>query len=536
VGLTAVLTPGILVLVIAESCILVPVLIACEEKWSDKPARGGKGFRVFSAFLAGLPMLAIIGWDALGIPPSHGTWLTYTLFVLAGIMPLVALGIDQALYGHGCFLAALAFLLYLSLLIAQMVAPPIYMLHDIHSFKSDVTAVSPHVPDPCDSSGAQPLFAHISDLHITEKSKTRDGHAPGNKKLPAIIARIKELKPPYLLISGDITDEGTAAQWQKVEELLNGVGPKTQVFMSTGNHDLNQFFGQDPEEHPSMWSQSHKLSAIKPRIFLAAEFQARNMPEVKTSAGQTLSDFITHVPTAATAAQFKTERDECALSCIADAPPELRFPGPACRAICETDLDSLRYHYFHDLPKSFPLYYIDETAHTAFFSMTTSLSDTDELGRNAIGSSGADQIQHLRALLANLPADIRYIVIVQHHPPLWEGVPAFPVFHWADLGHWRETKEAFYTSAWFLAVFLHHDIEDARETYGVVQAELAKRPGVSALFAFGHRHHRSLVSIGAVTLEEAPNLATTDQNDRGFYLVGTKNDRLDVSWCPLQQP
>jgi hypothetical protein len=37
--------------------------------------------------------------------------------------------------------------------------------------------------------------------------------------------------------------------------------------------------------------------------------------------------------------------------------------------------------------------------------------------------------------------------------------------------------------------------------------------------------------MGAITFEEAPNLATENLNDFGFYLVGTKENVLQVSWC-----
>jgi hypothetical protein len=50
---------------------------------------------------------------------------------------------------------------------------------------------------------------------------------------------------------------------------------------------------------------------------------------------------------------------------------------------------------------------------------------------------------------------------------------------------------------------------------------------------YGHRHERSLGRIGRMTLEEAPNLATPDPANYGFYLVGTQGDALNVSWCSV---
>jgi hypothetical protein len=93
--------------------------------------------------------------------------------------------------------------------------------------------------------------------------------------------------------------------------------------------------------------------------------------------------------------------------------------------------------------------------------------------------------------------------------------------------------DSFYTSPWFLAVFLHNDIAESRQIYELLKAELARRPGTSALVAFGHRHKRTLSRIGPVIFEEAPNLATEEQHDYGFYLVGAKSGQLHVSWCEI---
>jgi hypothetical protein len=159
------------------------------------------------------------------------------------------------------------------------------------------------------------------------------------------------------------------------------------------------------------------------------------------------------------------------------------------------------------------------------------MGESTSVGRNAIGWAGAEQIQKLREELHNLPTDVRYIVLVMHHPLLWAGVPPLPAFETSLLLHPLRAWDAFYTSGWFLAVFLHNDINEGNQIYGLLNDELAKRPQSSALVLYGHRHERSLSRVGRMTLEEAPNLAATDPDNYGFYLVGTKGDSLNVSWC-----
>jgi hypothetical protein len=333
--------------------------------------------------------------------------------------------------------------------------------------------------------------------------------------------------------------KGLGTQWGLVEELLRPLNDDTKIFFSTGNHDLNYFFGKDPDEHPWTWFGLRPLVGIdaQPRIFRAAEIQARHLA-VHSSSGNVLREMTANVPNDSNLSQFPRQISECDASCIANAggesPSETKLQIASCRGFCAHDLDSIKFHYFHDVSESFPLYYVDDTSHTVFISMTTSMTESSEAGRNAIGLSGNDQINNLQAELKSIPTNVKYIVLVQHHPLLWYGVPPFPRFQLADLLHPKKTLDAFYTSPWFLAVFLHNDMAEGVKVYKMLEDELAKRPGTTALVAFGHRHNRSLSRIGSIIFEEAPNLATEDPDNLGFYLVGTKSNRLSVSWCSMQ--
>lgn len=82
--------------------------------------------------------------------------------------------------------------------------------------------------------------------------------------------------------------------------------------------------------------------------------------------------------------------------------------------------------------------------------------------------------------------------------------------------HLKKSIDAFYTSPWFLAVFLHNNFSAEDRIYTTLKDELAKRAGSSALIAFGHRHQRSLGRIDCVIFEEAPNLATIPQTITAF--------------------
>jgi 3',5'-cyclic AMP phosphodiesterase CpdA len=395
----------------------------------------------------------------------------------------------------------------------------------------------PHAAKPCRGFAFQPVYAHISDLHITDHDRTRDGREPGNSRLPAILDAINRKKPRVLVISGDITDEGTAAQWRLVEQFMGRLDPGIAVFIATGNHDVNHFFEKDPAERPVRWPGAAEASGldVEPRIFRAVEFQARHLTAVNT-AGINLTDYVKRAPDESNVSTFPQQIAECVMSCIPDTdgtPSEVKLQMASCRGLCAHDLRSIRFHYFQDIVESFPTYYIDRPTSTAFIGLTTSLGDSAEVGRNAIGITGRKQINNLRAVLSKLPRTVKHIVLVQHHPPLWTGLGRLPRLTSSDSQD--PVWDRFYSSPWFLSVFLHNDVKESEEIFEILTAELSRRRGVDAIVAFGHRHERSLSEIGPVILEEAPNLATKDPNDFGFYLVSATGTSLDVSWCGVRQ-
>ena len=345
-------------------------------------------------------MISILIWNSLGIPPSHASLAVSVLFVLAMAMPIVALGVIHYFFVRGSVEIIFIFLGFVLLVVTQIVAPPMYTLLDVYSQNVSLRAV-PLEADLCNDPSATPIFAHLSDLHITDRQRTRDGKEPGNGRLKSILQSINEHKSRFLIISGDITDEGSAPQWKLVDTLMQDINRETKIVISTGNHDLNYFFGKDPDEHPWAWFGMRPLEGTEaePRIFRAADFQARHLPDVQANSGSKLRDITSNLPTEFNLDHFDQQIGECALSCIANAagqsPDEAKLQIASCRSFCAHDLDSIRFHYFHDLSESFPLFYVDELSNTAFISMTTSMADSAEVGRNAIGMSGKEQIKNL---------------------------------------------------------------------------------------------------------------------------------------------
>ncbi len=93
------------------------------------------------------------------------------------------------------------------------------------------------------------LVAHISDLHVMEPGGRACGVAETGPALARCVARINALSPPpdLVLVTGDVTNDGTAAQAQEAARLLDGL--RAPFRLVPGNHDdretLRAAFGEE---------------------------------------------------------------------------------------------------------------------------------------------------------------------------------------------------------------------------------------------------------------------------------------------------
>jgi len=81
---------------------------------------------------------------------------------------------------------------------------------------------------------SQPRICVLSDIHFSDQVK--------NKRLDAIMNKMREKKPDYIFIPGDLIDSNDMISDSKEEErLLNwlkGLGEIATVIISVGNHDV----------------------------------------------------------------------------------------------------------------------------------------------------------------------------------------------------------------------------------------------------------------------------------------------------------
>jgi Icc protein len=107
---------------------------------------------------------------------------------------------------------------------------------------------------------APTTFVHLSDLHLA---------APGNlvygidsaRQVRAVLARVARLDvaPAFVVVSGDLSEDGSAASYELLTGLLDEIGAGQPVLLALGNHDDRMQFrrvalgeaGSDGQEAPS---------------------------------------------------------------------------------------------------------------------------------------------------------------------------------------------------------------------------------------------------------------------------------------------
>ncbi len=97
------------------------------------------------------------------------------------------------------------------------------------------------------------LIAQLSDPHVRPDGCLYQGVVDSNAMFAAAVAHVMALDPPpdLVLLTGDLVDEGTAAEYAMIKRLLDGL--RIPILMIPGNHDdraaLRDAFQQD---HPYM--------------------------------------------------------------------------------------------------------------------------------------------------------------------------------------------------------------------------------------------------------------------------------------------
>lgn len=165
-------------------------------------------------------------------------------------------------------------------------------LHDVEAFA------------PAPQTGRMWRIVHLSDIHVVGEDygfRIESGRSgpQGNDRLRRLFAKLDAIhaKTPFdaILITGDVTDAGRAAEWAEFSNLLNAYPSLAErTLILPGNHDLNIVDRANPARLDLPTSPNRKLRRL--RMLSAMEAlqgeRVRVIEQDKRSVGGYLSEII----------------------------------------------------------------------------------------------------------------------------------------------------------------------------------------------------------------------------------------------------
>ena len=376
-----------------------------------------------------------------------------------------------------------------------------------------------------------PLLAVLSDTHVTDQPATLEGHPGGTQRLAAVLGRVAEAHPVVTIIAGDLTDQGTAAEWALFSgtlrnlqrtalddrDALSGVPRWTEILLVPGNHDL---YGSPYEAGLVVVSRAgHFVDTEEvdhPYLLRAVRF-VQGWSEMRPD---DRSAPMLALPT----------RVDQLVALHAERKLESMYPegGVVGRP------GSRPYYYFdypdgyHDLVKvlrpaldqSFPR--LDRFPDSGLAIITLNSSVTPRLGGDmGRGDLGEAQLDRLEALLGDGGLSATTLVIALHHAP-WRR----PTDSWSWCALWRERTQSDPYAHSFLAL----ELADSQRLLALLEADVAAHPERAVLVVHGHRHgpRNFGQTTGGVWVLEAPSVVESPVP--GFWIVHRTHDGIEAEW------
>jgi 3',5'-cyclic AMP phosphodiesterase CpdA len=199
------------------------------EPWEEPPSAGWRS----QLGELGLEALALAG----AVAAALGAWRLFGLARRLGAEPAPARALLFLLWALACALAvALVVFVWRRIGGLAFIAA---MLTD-HGRVARFGGRPPIWLDQPPEGGLR--LAHLSDLHITESDKVRMVERPipgGNRPLARLLLGAGELpESDLVIVTGDVTDRGTAAAWRRFLDLVSQAHLNDRVVLVPGNHDL----------------------------------------------------------------------------------------------------------------------------------------------------------------------------------------------------------------------------------------------------------------------------------------------------------
>jgi hypothetical protein len=160
------------------------------------------------------------------------------------------------------------------------------------------------VPSPSTAEASVVRVAHLSDLHVVGERygyRMEAGtHGPrGNRCIRRAwrrLAAFHAVAPvERVLVTGDVTDAGTRAEWAEFLDLLRGCpGLRARLSFVPGNHDVNIIDRTNPARLELPWSAGQSLRKL--RVVLALDAiqgeRTRVVDHASGALGPSLKDYL----------------------------------------------------------------------------------------------------------------------------------------------------------------------------------------------------------------------------------------------------
>jgi hypothetical protein len=329
-------------------------------------------------------------------------------------------------------------------------------------------------PQPAGLESPTVRIAHLSDLHIVGerygyRMEAGTHGAQGNECIARALRQVVALQDQAplsrLLVTGDVTDAGTRAEWTEFLDLLRGCPElREQLLFVPGNHDVNVIDRTNPGRLDLPWSSSQALRKL--RAILALDLVQGNRARVVDPASGMLGPYLRN---------YLREGKRAEL----------------LRSLAERGSVRGRRELAKVWDAIFPLVEPASERHGCGVILLDSNARTHLSLTNAVGFVSSPQMRGLKSVLKNHPRS-PWIIMLHHQ------VVEYPV---ASIS--------------------------LRDRIGLVlvnAAEVLTAIGPYAsnvIVVHGHRHHDWIGICGKVVLCSAPSVSLGSQSgteDKGFYV------------------
>ncbi|MDP3894908.1 metallophosphoesterase [Nocardioides sp.] len=103
-------------------------------------------------------------------------------------------------------------------------------------------------------------IAHLTDTHF-------GGHASAAERARAVLGHVAAMSPPVdvVLVTGDIADHGTEAEYAEAREVLGGWAGPAPMLMCPGNHDVREPYARMLRGTPgaSRCDEVHDVAGVR---------------------------------------------------------------------------------------------------------------------------------------------------------------------------------------------------------------------------------------------------------------------------------